>query len=197
MALLIDSHSGLWPHRPQKNRELLLQQFKVIGETLMRCESVCHRVGIPWLPPTQAVRKRAAQFEPPLKDFLRYSLVTVSTKTLEMYCYDLESAEPITPDHHITAVHPIERYSLATIVFGTLFAANLLFSNWLSVPLQIGVVSSLFVGFFGASLCVIASSERSRRRSFHWALTQELLRRRGQSDGGLPIISVETEPAPD
>ncbi len=175
-------------------------QYETLGETLLICEAACHRVGVPWLPPTKVVQRRNEQFEAPLEDFVRYSLVTVSTKTLETYCDELETAALNANEaRQLSIPHPsvLERYAMSALVFGILCAADFLFCRFLGVPTTIAVVSSAIIGILGGATCAALSSEQHRRTTFHWVLLKELLRRSGQDENNsstVPILPVQPKP---
>ena len=180
--------------------ELQALQYETIGETLLICEASCHRIGIPWLPPTTYTQKLVEQFDPPLHDYLRYAMVTVSTKTLDSYCDDLEEAELTIEAAEKLYIAPpsiLERYAFTVLVFGILFAADYLLMNLLAIPIFVVIGSSLIVALCGAVACLMLSTEQHRRKTFHWILSHELDRRRGLDNDDLRrirLMSVETEP---
>jgi len=180
--------------------ELQALQYETIGETLLSCEASCHRIGIPWLPPTTYTQKLVKQFDPPLEDYIRYSMVTVSTKTLVSYCDDLEDAEltiEAAEQLHIAPPSVLERYAFAVLVFGILFAADYMLINLLTIPAYVAIGSSLIVALCGATACLMLSTEQHRRKTFHWILSHELDRRHGLNDDDqkrIRLMSVEAEP---
>lgn len=183
-----------------RRNELQALQYETIGETLLVCEASCNRIGIPWLPPTTYTQKLVKQFDPPLRDYVRYSLVTVSTKTLDSYCDDLENADltiEAAEQLHIAPPSVLERYAFAVMVFGILFAVDYMLINLLTIPIFVAVGSSLIVALCGAAACLMLTTEQHRRKTFYWVLSHELDRRRGMDDDDLRrirLMSVEAEP---
>lgn len=196
MNCQIDSHDGMHDKPRSSHNELRSLQYQAIGSALLISEAASHRAGIPWLPPSAAVRRRAAGYEPPLPDFIRYSLVTVSTNTLEAFCHDLETS-PLSREEaenlYIPQPAPAERYALAVLGFGIVFAADLLLCQLIGLPFGIAGVSAAITGALGGAICATLCTEQNRRKSFHMLLTQELLRRSGDDQPNarrVPLVPV-------
>ncbi len=179
--------------------DLGVQQYQSIGAALMAAECSKLSVGLPWRAPSRKVRQRREQFEEPLSEFLRYSLVGVSTKTLESYCDDLEEfvlevSNAGKRDFFIDILTPIERYAFSVVASGALFLICFLGFNFLGLDAPAALLMAMLssgVTFFG---CVLLSQESGRRNSLHIALYHELLRRQGLDEGngnGLRLMSIK------
>ena len=198
-----DCHDSSGRRNSPSYNQLITMQYPTIGETLLTCEAACHRVGIPWLPPTENVRRRSSQYEGPLEDFIRYSLVTVSSKTLVSYCDDLETSGPNSTEAEQLSIPyptPSERYAFPALVFGILFATDFLLCRIAGVPFAVSIVSSAIIGLLGGATCAALCIELHRRKTFHWLLVREVMRRSGQDESNsttVPILPVSPEPLSD
>ena len=163
------------------------EQYRIIGETLSISEVVTIRVGVPWLPPGQKQKELSKQYHGPLEDFIRSSLVSVSTETLDHYCEDLNSfaTEPDNNDSlYIPSLCPAERFFFCLVVFLILFttslALGLLLGSTRSATLTLSIITSIPAALLAAFPCM----EIQRRSSFYYFLNKELNRRRGASSPG-------------
>jgi hypothetical protein len=185
--------------RPLRN-ELINEHYRLIGEILSICEAGSLIVGVPWLPPSSATQELAEKFESPLADFVKLSLVTVNTNTLELYCDDLEScvSSSATADSlFIRSLPMLERHSFCVLF--SVFAGCL--SYWSSVSFGLGFATSLLISLSVATaffaVLVTFCSESHRLYSFHCLLEHELMRRKGLDQPNsrpLGILPVETKP---
>ena len=188
-------HSCLKP-----SNQKLLGEYQEIGKLLLVCEAALYCVGIPWLPPSAEIRKRISQYEGPLDDFVRLSLVTVSTQTLECYVSDMGASE-LQDAEALCIPMPglLQRYSLAVMLSATFFAANCLIHNAFGNDIYESLFTSTVVAVVAATLGCLVVSEMYRRRSFMILLSKELDRRRGMLGGQGTSVSakIENEPVPD
>ena len=127
--------SPLGPQPPPKHlaNEPVRRQYEEIGIALMIAEAGSFAVGIPWIFPNYRWWTLAQKYQGPPADHIRYSLVTVKTKTLEAYCEDLESykgcsvyredapyLDEITEQLYIDCPSLPIRYSLCALMFTSL-----------------------------------------------------------------------------
>ena len=171
----------------------IAQQYQLVGKTLLICEASAFRVGIPWLPPTRRVLRYRQNLGSPVEQYVRYSLVTVNTDTLESYLEDLDtlSSDP-KRNHllHLQSPTPFERYAFGILLFITFFIS--LFCSLASMSPNFTAALSI-AGIFAllASLAgFVFSSETSRLTSFYWVLEEEVLRRRGENRSKLGQIHI-------
>jgi hypothetical protein len=180
--------------------DLIQQQYRNIGETLMICEAGSLQAGIPWLPPTSQRRSLGRRYDPPLRDFIRYSLVGVSTKNLESYCDDLENS--VLPEERedcaelaLETPGTCERYASCVLLAAAVFAVSCLSTICLGLPLSAAAGMALVTGLIGGASAAITCQESQRRTSFYRVLYRELLRRRGMDDpNGSRIRLMSVEP---
>ena len=188
-------HSCLKP-----SNQKLLGEYQEIGNLLLVCEAALYCVGIPWLPPSAQIRKRISQYDGPLDEFVRVSLVTVSTQTLECYVSDMQGSE-LEDAEALCIPMPgaVQRYSLAAMLTATFFAANILIHNAFGNDFFESLFTSSVVAVVAATLGCLVVSEMYRRRSFMILLSRELDRRRGMRDdqGTAVAAKIENEPVPD
>ena len=178
-----------------KRSEQFREQYHMIGRLLNICEAGSFAAGVPWLPPTRAVRTLAKDYCGPLSRMVRLSLLSVSTNVLESYCEDLE---PLFKERntdiclYIRPLSIFERSSFPASVFVAIFflTAALLFSAglpFLNSSLAVAAAASLLA----MSFCI----ESQRRYSFYNILYRELLRRKGidnPNKNRIGIIPAET-----
>ncbi len=196
--------SSSW-NRPPAPGQPAAPGYREVGETLLVAEAAFLSVGIPWLLPTNAVRKRAQRAltltdEPSTEAFFRVSLVNISTPTLEAYLEDLGA---LPSNQHgakalgLSGISFLERCALPVAVFAGSFL--LVYIGSLLAHLD-SVLASGFAGvgaFMSCLLTLPSCLEPSRRRSFQWHLNEELLRRRGVVDAGpSTVIPLRIEPVP-
>ena len=191
------------PPEPWQKNQVLKESFRTVGETLMVLEAACMQVGIPWLAPLKRVRGLRKRFEAPMDDYLRYSLVTVSSKHLEMYRQDLLNARDSgtsCPALAIRDLGPIERYGFVLLIPLLLFAVcasgSLLYGARLHEAIISSVFAALGAGVGALSLCL----ETSRRTSFLRIIDRELSRRRGKMDSQsrtLQLIPIDGSTVPE
>ncbi len=171
------------------------EQFDEIGQTLRVCEACYSSVGIPWLPPTPAVQKLRQGCSQTMSEYVRCSLVTVSTKHLESYLHDLE----LLPDDltssrrlHISINSRFERYSFA-VLFSTLstiavFLVGLSFNLSPNFSMELACFACALLSV----LCIYLCTEPCRRASFHRIISDELMRRKGLDTPSLTKIPLYT-----
>ena len=171
------------------------EQFDEIGQTLRVCEACYSSVGIPWLPPTREIRRLRKLCSQSLDEFVRCSLVTVSTKHLESYLHDLE----MLPDDlasseklYISLDSRIDRFSFA-VIFSTLstiaaFLVGISFNLGESTSINIAALACAVLTVLSLSLC----SESCRRASFHRIISDELMRRKGLNTPSLTKLPLYT-----
>lgn len=179
------------------------EHYKQIGDALMRCEIASFRIGIPWLPPTSRIRQLQKPLYGSPADFIRIELSNVSTSCLESYAEDLatlpfDSAASRTLRIAVTSI--FERYfAMALIGLITMGGAA---ASFLAIPATFvpGLVSSAALGATAMGFAYYQSTEKYRRMSFAWLLSQEILRRKGLDTGGnsrIPIIGLGARPLSD
>lgn len=171
------------------------EQFDEIGQMLRVCEACYSSVAIPWLPPTREVQRLRKLSSQSLPEFVRCSLVTVSTKHLESYLHDLE----MLPDDavssarlHISIRSRFERYAFA-VLFPSLstiavFLVGLSFNLSEDLSAEIALFSCAFLSVLSIYLC----TETCRRASFHRLVADELMRRKGLDTPSLTKIPLYT-----
>ena len=139
---------------------LVREHYKCIGETLNIAEAGSWRAGVPLLFPTLTGHKLASQYQSPLHEFIQYSLVTINTSTLELYCDDLESSSPdddISASLFIRRLSVIERWG-ACVVLAPLVA---LLTCLLAMSLGVRLITSLLAALACATLCFVVLSTMS------------------------------------
>lgn len=163
------------------------EQYRMIGHTLSVCEAATFRVGVPWLPPSDRQKELSNYYKGPLEEFIRTSLVSVSTETLDHYCEDLNSFAPELEQNeslHIPSLYPGERFFFCLVVFLILFttslALGLLLGSTKSATLTLSIITSIPAALLAAFPCM----EIQRRSSFYYFLSKELNRRRGANSSG-------------
>lgn len=171
------------------------EQFDEIGQMLRVCEACYSSVAIPWLPPTREVQRLRKLSSQSLPEFIRCSLVTVSTKHLESYLHDLE----MLPDDavssqrlHIALRSKVERYSFA-VLFPSLstiavYLVGLSFNLSETLSTEIALFACAFLSVLSIYLC----TEVCRRASFHRIIADELMRRKGLDTPSLTKIPLYT-----
>lgn len=167
------------------------EQYPVVALTLLTLETVSLRIGIPWLFPTRRVRALRSSFysaREQIADYLRLSLVTVTTPVLESYLEDLEKLPDTqaTEDALGIRLHSVwERFSfLLLLMIGTAFVGIVsiprLVSDLLTASVLLGSVMLL-----ACALALSVAGTRARKASFVKVLCREIQRRRGlDSPGG-------------
>jgi hypothetical protein len=182
----VSSSDDLLGHTSEpKKPSLLTQQYQTLGETLTICEIATWRTGIPFLPPNKRRRALLRKYEGPLDEFVRISLVCVSTKTLDSYCEDLDT---IDPEHDsgsllfIDQVSHFERFFVCALVLVTLFTVTICVCTLLGLSIFAAGVLALLAAVPASTLAMFACMEIQRRASFYVLLSRELMRRRGQDD---------------
>jgi len=186
------------PHRKNNQKpNLKTNQYETIGTTLCIAEASIIKVGIPWLPPTKERRELIKQYHSPINDFIRVSLVCVSTKTLESYCDDLETFQKDNKsfeDLFIEEIKGIDRFASSGFLFVALAFFTFSFCIMLKTGYSAAVALSLLSATPAALLAMFSCNELQRRANFHSLLYKELLRRRGQDEGNTKgiLLSLET-----
>ena len=187
------------PSNARPQNDLTDTQYREIATTLMVAEVSHWQVGVPWFLPSARKRKYRMQYTGPLAEYLRYSLVGITTATLESYCEDLESSFTGTgtttiPELHIDQLSWLDRYGLCILIFVLLF----LLCTGSFLLLGLAPVSAVAVAFLatavGTAGTAFACAESQRRNSLHYVLYREVLRREGlddQGSGRIRIMSVE------
>ncbi|MCB0359230.1 MAG: hypothetical protein KDD44_06330 [Bdellovibrionales bacterium] len=158
------------------------EHYGLIGQTLSACEAGSLRAGIPWLPPTAAVRERRERFGLSVPQaFIRESLVTVPTAALESYCEDLEllSDEEMTSVLRIAPPSIGERYTFAMVLGLVVGISSFLGTVFVSVGVAPAAVVAILLAVVACYLGSTLSTDQARRTSFHWHLCQEVMRRHG------------------
>ena len=162
---------------------ILQEQYQKIGVGLNQCEARFIGCGIPVLPPTKRARALRRKVDPPIADFLRMSLVGVSTPALIAYAEDLDELPLDALGGSVLVLyHPRlwERYWAVIIVASLVFAASILISTRGLTALPMfqdvtGFVITSFMSLLAAPLC----SERLRRMNFASLIRKEIRRRQG------------------
>lgn len=173
--------------------------YAQIGQALMTCEAAFCSVGIPWLPPSRRVSALRQQCDQPLKEFLRCSLVTVSTSSLESYLDDLQSL-PATEDsaHELSIAidSPIERHAFSALTGVVTAAVALASLQTINLSLTGTVIAATALTAIGVAIAEFLSNDWARRVTFHRELLAELKRRKGSdrpSMTRLPLSPVGTK----
>ena len=177
-----------------KKNELMRRQYQDIGRALVAAENGCFSFAIPCMLQPPWLRT-SRDYQGPLAEYLRYALVTVSTKTLESYCDDLEMAPPDNESaKELCLSYPnvVQRYSFC----GMLFVTVLLLASGFGHLLNLGSTSILVTSISSALAAALIASptcmEVRRRACFHWALTNEILRRKGMDQEGRAGVKLYT-----
>lgn len=171
---------------PQKNPRIkkpcINEQYRTIGETLEICEAATFRVGVPWLPPSSKRKKTLKTYEGPIEDFIKTSLVSVSTETLDHYCEDLNSfSSENSTSLSIPLLYPGERFFFCLVVFLILFTFSLAIGIFLGSTKSATLVMSFTTAIPAALLAAFPCLEVQRRSSFYYFLNKELNRRLGRN----------------
>lgn len=173
--------------------------YAQIGQALLTSEAAFYNVGIPWLPPTARVSGLRRQCDQPLREFLRCSLVTVSTSSLESYLEDLESLPPgaeSSAQLHIQITSPLERHLFAILT--GLVTAVVAFFSLQTLPLSMAstCLATLVVTAVGLLVAEYLSIDLARRVTFEREILAELNRRKGADNPSLtrlPLYPVGTK----
>jgi len=178
------------------------EAYRQIGRTLLVAEASTFSIGIPWLPATPRAEKLRTEFSPPLRDFVRLSLLGVNTNFLESYLEDIEELAPDREsERYLAIVGPrfFERYMLSGLLFSASFAVLMLASIWVKAAPSLVLGVSFLVSLIVAGISLFVCSEESRRSTFHWLIYEELLRRRGANQdesGTSPLYALGGEIEP-
>jgi hypothetical protein len=162
-----------------------LEHYATIGKTLLVCEAgTVFQAGIPMLLPCREVRSLSRNYEGPLDDYIRISLVGVPTAALESYCEDLEAYALGEAQSAPLCINPHPAYvrwgGLILLAFFAGIIPTAIVALLGNFPLWcVFALFFLFVIAF-ALLLLPQFFESNRRLSFHLHLHSELLRRRGQ-----------------
>ena len=167
---------------PNAKKHNIAEQYRTIGETLEICEVTSLRAGVPWLPPNKSRKEIIKKYQPPLEDFIKTSLVSVSTETLDHYCEDLNSftfnnSESLC----IPILYPIERFFFCFVVFVFLFTLSLALGIFLGTAKGATLVMSFMTATPATLLAAFPCLEVQRRSNFYFLLNKELSRRRGSN----------------
>ncbi len=169
----------------------LEQAYANVGRMLLVTEAAVTSIGIPWLPPTPRTLALRREFYPPMKDFVRQSLVNVPTTELEFYAEDLESLpadDACSRKLHIGGLGMIERNMLTAVLFASCFGLFFALTLWVRGGLGLALGLSFLVASVVAAVSGYVCSEDSRRSTFHWLIFEELLRRKGHDEPGLQSL---------
>lgn len=193
-----DDNPGIGPRTHRK--ENVSAHYEEIGRTLSICEASCFKAGVIWLPPNKTVRSLRNKYEKPIENFIRYSLSTVNTDSLELYCDDLENL-PFTDDSSQSLslrILPLgERFAFCILVAIFIFIFCSLSAYWLKVGSITSMFGILIASLLAAAGSTVFCSEPQRRYSFYTLLNRELSRRRGTDQdeaGRIRMIPIETKP---
>lgn len=167
-------------------------QYLDIGRTLLACEASSLKVGIPLLPPTRRVSRLRLLVNCPLDEFLRLSLLSISTSALESYCEDLLSSPKNTAELDLAITIPsfYERHFFSTTVafVGIVLFITLLMQTNLS-PL-FGYPLALAIGAMCGSVSATLATERYRRATFYKLIEKEIMRRHGLDMPGTKTVRI-------
>ena len=174
------------------------EAYAQIGKLLLICEAATPSIGIPWIPPTQRTRGLRTQFEEPLKDYVRQTLVNVQTIFIESYAQDLENlrANEISARRlRINGLTTMERNALTAILFLVCFTLILVSTVYVNAGVGLGLGLGLLVASVVATVSSYVCAEESRRSTFHWLLLEEILRRKGIDQPGSSTVPLYGSPA--
>jgi hypothetical protein len=177
---------------PPRSQADIRHFYSQLGRVMLVAEAACPGVGIPWLPPTRRTANLRREYFQTLKDYVRCSLASVSTTVLESYAEDLEKL-PISQESTellgIAGLTRLERWSLSIILFSICFTGFMFASLVAHASLALTLGLSFAVSALVAAVSIYICSEPSRRTTFHWLVTEEIMRRKGldQQNLGLPI----------
>jgi hypothetical protein len=173
------------------------EHYRQIGQALSIAETGCWKVGIVKLFPTKRIQALRELYKGPIHTFLRESLSTIPTTTLEFYVEDLDNltGEASTLENlSVGQVTLIERLgflvSLAPAIFiisSLVLKSKMHFNGdaeWMLLALPI-LPTLLYLG-----LVYVLISETYRRASFSIALGWEILRRKGGDTPGASPLQI-------
>lgn len=171
----------------RNNNPVEIEQYSAIGQLLSKLETSRFRVGIPYLLPTQIMRKSSLKALGPIQEEIRVNLANIKTEVIESYIDDLKNM-PLSTESNlllgISTPSDLERYGALTI-FITI--SSLLAFCIFGLPQT--KIGWLLLGSFSVFeliiwfLNILFGSEHYRRNTFIWYINIELLRRRGISPG--------------
>lgn len=170
-------------------------QYSQIGAALSAAEASFWNVGIPWIPPTAAVRSLRVSEPGGSREYLRLGLVGVSTPVIDAYVDDLlhdGDVREMCSGLSIRQPTRIEKIGFAGLcsLGGMLTAGCLAFLLGATASSLAGLS---VIGFAAAFVCSSAVSEDGyRRRSFARVLLQESCRRKGMDPSGGSGLQIST-----
>ncbi|MCB0345273.1 MAG: hypothetical protein KDD66_09140 [Bdellovibrionales bacterium] len=192
------SCSGNGSRRASPSKETTLGHYRNIGNALLICEASSYRVGIPWILPIGEVAARRYDVGTQPGDYIRESLVTVSTNCLQMYIEDLElSGEKQLSDSDlfIDLKTWVERSSFTAACIAAFAFFGSAGAAYLAPSPVTCFISGMVMMVCGYMLGQSYTTSEWRRASFHKLLNNEAMRRRGIDPDGPSGTRVYTGPA--
>lgn len=171
------------------SKEKLIEHYRTIGQALLVCEASSLRVGIPWIAPVGEVVKRRYEVGTRPENYIRETLVTVSTNCLQIYVEDLEKPQEEAPgdsELNIELRSWIERYSFSTACAAASMFVGIAAAVYLFPSALAGLILGMVMLVLGYLLGQSYSTSASRRLSFRRLLMNEIMRRRGINPLGGP-----------
>ena len=169
------------------------EHYRQIGQALSIAESVSWKVGIIKLFPTRRVLALRQAYSGPLETFLRESLSTVPTTTLEFYVEDLDNMTDEASSLENLSISPltfIERAGVLLLFAPFIFLLSVVsFSSKFPVDEGAGLLLTAAVALptlLYLGIVYILTSNTYRRASFSIVLGWEILRRKGGDNPGAP-----------
>ncbi|HMO17099.1 MAG TPA: hypothetical protein PKA63_00565 [Oligoflexia bacterium] len=170
--------------------------IETISKALLSAEYAVFFVGIPILPPGQQKQELQRSFFNPLSDFIRCSLVSVPTSTLESASLALDPTEWENTKLKSALCLSLKK-STGAIIFFPLLSGTLVF---LIVLGSIATISDSFSHAFSAAMAAALGAaitgtlftlDEVRNLSFKRILDKELARRKGKfgSLNSLPVMT--------
>ena len=178
----------------------IIKDYEQISSTMLCCEAGSLQAGIPWLPPTEKIRKYRGKYFSPLGEFLRDSLGTVSTDSLESFADDLSSVqgEKVSPAFlGIEIESLVERLAFFVLLIAFSFFASVTSLFMLTSNIKVVLGLSTLATLLSAIPASTMSSDYYRRKSFYCLLHSEIARRRGidtSDDKGIKICPFTVKP---
>jgi len=181
----------------QKTLARTSEHYRQIGLALSIAETVSWKIGTIKLFPTRRIQALKEIYKGPMDTFLRESLSTVPTSTLEFYVEDLDNMTAEASSLEALSVTPLsflERSGVLLLLTPLIFILSALFFRS-KMPVHFGTEALLALAaalptILYVGIVYVLISETYRRASFSIALGWEILRRKGGDTPGASGLQI-------
>lgn len=166
--------------------KILDEELDTVAECLLCCESVLFQVGIPLTPDTKERIKLKAKYFSPLEDFIKATLVTVSTQKLREIQLLLDIKDPQNEDF-LRLSKKLKPFSLFDIIYFPALVGIMICTLVLSIKVpyyglnSMTLITALVSSLGGVLSSSLTITQKYRFDSFNTILKDELSRREGNN----------------